>query len=426
MQLIFVKGYTEMYEKEISKICQNINTRGLYRYDPRDLMEIADKMSKGEGRYYNLLRRMAKGMELFAPKLIRKCFRIAPTLYPTTFTFLAEACFWTYQRNEKLPLNYSDINLMEKCIETYNGRNGNWSQKENLHFFIKKDDKKKEPSMNLYLLTRCNNLLLRLGKYYEKEEYIKISVAALKRMLANHNLFQYENGARSISYHYNSDDCTINVNTEVADWISKIPEEYMDEGIQEVFRGLIKLAISEQNPDGSWYYYSKEHIKRLGSEAWVDCHHTATVLYNLIHVINSSRLDDESRKVVLESVTRGMKFYLNAFFDKKTGKGKTQIGKLRKASAMQYSEALVAMCEFVACEAIEDYELKNNCKEMRDLIARQLVRLVRRDGSVPGDGLIYPINLDSINWGNGGALWALVRYRNSIGEENGEEKTEQR
>lgn len=406
-------------EDKINRICVNINKKGLQRYDPRDIDEMVQKIPGVLPVKYR--GKILQGVEILAPRLIRKCFKINPTNFPTTYTFLAEAYYKAYQSQNRLPLRYSDFDLMEECLNIYSGKNGKWSYKENKKFYVAKDGFVKEPTMHLYGLSRCNNLLARMGVFYNREDYVQISAASLRNMLKQHTIFDYENGAKSISYYYNSNDCTLNVNTEVADWISQLPEQYVDKNIYSIFEGIIKLILTEQNEDGSWYYFSKEHMKKYETKETIDCHHSATVLYNLIHVLESGKIAKEEQNLI-DAISRGMNYFSDMFFDIKTGKGITILGKKRKASSMQYSEALVAMCEFVNCAKFEQGELKEKCKRLIPQVVKQLLKLVEKDGSAPGDCKIVPINLDSINWGNGAVLWALVHYKYSFLGVHHEEK----
>lgn len=408
------------YEEKLTWICANINKNGLFRYDPRDIGEMEKKCASFLPKRYR--RKILQCMEIFFPLLIRKFCKIEPSVFPTTFTFLAEACFKAKQFQDELPLQYSDIALMEKCLELYEGNKAKWVYKENKTFYADDGNDAKEATMPLYGLTRCNNLLARMGQFYNKEEYLLISYRSLCNMLKQHNIFEYENGAKSISYYYNSLDCTINVNSEVVDWISNLPRTYIDDNIRDLFDGIMKLILTEQNEDGSWFYFSKQHMSHYGAGKTIDCHHSSTVLYNLIHVLESGLLDSIHESEVVCAITKGMNYLLDAFFDSKTGCGITVVGKRRKASSMQYAEALVAMCEYVKCAKIGENEVKGRCRRLMPLVVNRLTKLVKKDGSAPGDSLLYPVNVDSINWGNGAVLWALINYRYTMGGNCEEEK----
>lgn len=396
----------------IINICQNVNKYGLERYDPRDIDEVAEKINNLKMRAY--VRKGLQVIEVFAPYKLRQVLGCEKRIYPTTYTFLSEAFFEAKKGNIGCPLKYSDCELMEKCISIYYTESGKWKYRQNIGFYPDLMNKN-EPTMPLYMLARCNNLLARMGKNYGIDRYIEISVSSLKYVLKNHTIFEYKNGIKSISYYYNSLDCTLNVNSEVIDWIGRLPAKYIDGEIYEIFIGILKLMISEQNEDGSWFYFSKRHMEKYGVSGDVDCHHSATVIYNLIHVLESGLLDVQLKENVKNVVEKGIQYFINNFFNLNTGEGITIIGKRRKASSVQYAEALIALCEFIKCNELDNKSLKKECFELARLIARRLVKLVRQDGSAPGDIKIVPININCINWGNGPVLWALIHYKKTVG-----------
>lgn len=406
-------------EKTIVRICENINQYGLERYDPRDIDEVAEKIKNLRMRSY--VRKSLQVIEAVMPYHLRKILGCKKRLYPTTYTFLGEAFFEAKKGNIVCPLEYSDFELMESCISRYQGEGGAWRYFENRSFYPDIANNK-NPTLPLYMLTRCNNLLARMGKHYEIDKFMETSVKSLHYALKNHTIFEYENGTKSISYYYNSLDCTLNVNSEVIDWIGQLPQKYITEKIYDIFVGILKLIILEQNQDGSWYYFSKQHMEHYGCSGVIDCHHSATIIYNLIHILKSELLDEKWKKEVKKTIIKGVQYFINNFFDKETGEGITIIGKHRKASSVQYSEALVALCEFVKSREIDDNMLKKECFELAKLIEKNLIKLVKVNGSVPGDSKIVPININCINWGNGAVLWALVKYKNTIGGKKFEEK----
>lgn len=403
--------------KFITRICQNISKYGLDRYDPRDVDDIAEKISDLRLRSY--IRKGLQVVEVIAPYQLRRILGCNKRLYPTTYTFLSESFFEAKKCNIECPLEYSDCELMEECVSLYQGENGNWKYYKNTNFYPDIMNEK-EPTMPLYMLARCNNLLARMGKTYGINRYIEISVKSLNYILKNHTIFEYDNGIKSISYYYNSLDCTLNVNSEIIDWIVQLPKEYISEEIYDIFIAILKLILSEQNKDGSWYYFSKRHMQRYGTLGGIDCHHSATVIYNLIHVLEFEGLDDQLKKEVKSAIEKGVKYFIKNFFNNRTGQGITIIGQHRKASSVQYSEALVALCEFIKCQEIDNSELKKECFDLAFLIEKKIEKLIKPNGSAPGDSKIIPININCINWGNGPVLWALIRYKNTVGGKNEE------
>lgn len=396
----------KIIDETIIAICQNINSKGLYRFDPRD---IDDKINLIRNFYIRKVFNISLQMlEMITPLGVRLMLGSEKRLYPTTFTFLIEALLCA---DEKLPLNYTIENLIELCLYNYYQKQGYWKFKENSSFYPDLE-KKVSPSMPLYMLARCNSVLARYGKKTNDMQKIKISEESLKYVFANHNIYTYENGTESISYYYNSMECTINVNAELIDWMCQLDDIMKNADYKKHFYSILRMIINEQNEDGSWYYFSKRHMKKHSLKGIVDCHHTSTTIYNLIHVYESIYLNETEKRKLKTIINNGMLYLINAFFNENSGKAICIIGKKRKASTVQYSEALIAMGEYIRVFGEQDSCVTvKRVQRLIDKVALNIVKLVEKDGSAPGDYKIGYVNLDNINWGNGPALYALTYYK---------------
>ncbi len=397
-----------VFEKKIESICENINKFGLVRYDPRDIGDIITPIKNSRVR--NVASKGLQVVEAVTPILLRKFCGCKPRLYPTTYTFLAESL---YDSNDKIPLGKTATSLMDECIKEYYEGEGYWKYLPNISRWPDLNNTDK-PSMPLYMLTRCNNLLTRLSLKDGNDAYMQISKDSLNYMFEHHTVFVHEDGTENVSYCYNSIDNTINVNTEVLDWISQIPNILNDNTIYNHFLAILRGVLNEQNADGSWFYNSKAHMKKYGLDGkrvgGIDCHHSATVIYNLIHVYHNLSDNLIDRGKLKYRLKKAMQYFTSQFF-KPDGTGITIIGFKRKASSVQYSEAVIAIIDYLLyVEYNEEYaKLLNN-------IMRVLASLVKSDGSAPGDSKIRPININNINWGNGPVLYALSHYVYKYGE----------
>lgn len=390
--------------EKIQAICMNIRADGYYRYDPRDISDFVDNFkSKYLRRFVSVALQLG---EVINPFIVRNLIGVEKRIYPTTFTFLAESQFLT---GNKLDIE-SDFQLMQQCIKKYYRGKGFWEFKKNVAFFPMPCNK--QPSMPLYMLCRCNNLLIRMGEKYKLKELVAVSEESAEYVFRNHIIMNFPDGREGVSYYYNSNECTINVNAELIDWLTVLSNvSDSDKYIWHII-SIMKMIMDEQNIDGSWYYYSKYTMREYNLDASIDCHHTASTLYNLIHVYereNFLPVDEKERLQI--SIKRGMKFFLENFFDRE-GNGKVIIGKIRKASTVQYAEALIAIGEYI--RVMMDDEIKPQCKELIVKIASKITNLIKKDGSAPGDIKITPINLNNINWGNGAALYALCYYQTTF------------
>lgn len=397
---------------DIAKIInENIETRGMQRYDPSDIRNL--KIISHNNVISRCMRKGLLFVENLQPILLRKILRIEKKIYPTAFTHLAEAYLCAEKYNITLPRKKSSIEVIEEAMKEYFRNDGDeyyWNYSKNYNF-VDKHMINKKPTMHMHGLARINILLLKIGEFYKIDDFIEIAYKSALYAMKNHQITNYDNGIMSISYYYNSTDCTININTEFAQWLSMIPTNLRSNEMNELVKGIIKLVIKEQNEDGSWYYFSKDHMKKWGNKPIIDCHHTGTILSNLINILNYYQFEDDLKKELVESINKGMIFYINNFFDLNSGSAKTIIGYKRPAGPVQYSEAIFALCDYIASEQLFDIKLKSKIKRLLPKIMSQVVSLVNRnDGSVPSEKIIKWIHIDSIRWGNGPVLQSIMKF----------------
>lgn len=404
-------------EAELINLCQkivdNVENRGLYRYDRADVKWLPTVNKKGY--FYRILRIFILVLDSFFPITLRKVLHIKKTIPPTTYTYLGNAYLFAEEFEYRLIKKQSACGIVELCLNhyfVYENGNAWWNPslpKPLLPILDKQNDKR--PTMNMHSMARCNILLLNLYAKYRNEKYLNIAYDSLVTTLCNHVITFFEAGCVSVNYYYNTDDCTINVNSEFAQWISMLPLEKKTEKLSNILNGILKLILKEQLPDGSWTYYSLDYHKRYNLPLSIDCHHTGTILNNMLQVIKSEWISGPLREELIEAIDRGMRFYINNFFDVDTGKGKTYIGSSRPAGPVQYSEAICAFCEYLDTKFPINNQLKIDICKILPKVVNCIISFVNlKDGSSPSEKVIKWVYLDSIRWGNGPILEALLRY----------------
>ena len=284
-----------------------------------------------------------------------------------------------------------------------------WNYEKELFADIVEEFVSKRPTMHMHGLARCNMLLIRLGIFKEKEEWLEIAYnSALHTM--QHHLLEQRGENISISYFYNTKDCVININSEFAMWLGMLKKYYhSNEEIDRVFNGIVKMIIAEQNELGGWAYNSKEYIVKYGKSDIIDCHHNGTILYNLISIFNYEILENDLQMKVGEAINKGMNFYINSFFTNPK-KVKSFLGLRRPAGPTQYSEAIFAFCEYLKNDSKFDSACVKKIKEILPVVLEKDMQFIKRDGSAVSEKVIKWVNIDSIRWGNGPVLEAIMRY----------------
>ena len=274
--------------------------------------------------------------------------------------------------------------------------------------------------MPLHGLARINILLLKLP---DKENYVEISKKSLEALLFNHNVYS-DNKLFYVSYHYNTKDCTLNVNTELLEWIIRLNEMKPNPDYEKMAVGIINLILTEQNMDGSWNYFSKDYAKSQGiKKDCPDLHHTATILRNLTEsLIIAKFLGPNLKKDILDAIIKGFSYAFHTFFKIK---GEVLTATIypwgRTAGPVQLSEMLLAINSFLSyyktSEAKISVSIIQGCKDLANALTIKLCKFVTPDGSVPSEKIIHWINIDSIRWGNGIVLQALAeQYIKNLNE----------
>lgn len=402
-------------EKEIYCINKNICLQGFSRYDPNDL-KLLDSLNYS-GAFWKFYRNFILVFEQFFPILLRKIFRVKKTPFITAYTHVGEALY-TDKINELSLIK--DIDIEDVCDELltshYIIEEKKWPSKPNNYFFP--IVQVIEPTMHLHGLARANILLLKISNVTAKKSYINISLKTLEKTLSNHFSEWKNKDVFYVSYMYNSIDCTLNVNSEVAEWISLIPEKFIKKSYIKKFNGIINLLLTEQNEDGSWDYYSKEFSLKRGLKSIPDSHHNATIIYNLIHVLDSPYLNENVKDLLYNIINKGVKYLIETFFFEIEKQGYVYPNKCRIAGPVQYSESVIALCDFTYIEHSKlNIDVLNDAKILIPKLILKIKEFIQYDGSVAGERVFKWVNVDSIRWGNGPCLQALIKYEEWVKNE---------
>lgn len=392
-------------------IFKNIEQNGLYRYDRMDIKwhpALYHKNSK-----WNKLRKPFLVMDELFPSKIREVLKIQKRIFPNTYEFIIHSLYIFEKNDILIKTQKSSIEYMQICLNQYlTFENGIpwWNYFKEQFSNTLEIYQNKRPTMHIYGLARLNRLLIDLGRFYNKEQWIRISCMSLKQTIYQNNLIETDELAY-ISYFYNSDDYIINANTEFAHWLADVLSiDSGDKSLMALLYKLINMILREQNDDGSWYYYSKRNIINNGYPSDIDCHHTGTVLYNLISIASMNILDINKNRELVNSINIGMKYYLNTFF-LNPQKVKVYIGKKRPAGVTQYSEAIYAFCIYLKHKNLFNHENSKKISGILPIIMENNIKLINpMDGSAKGEKVLKWVNIDSIRWGNGPVLEAIACY----------------
>ena len=390
-------------------IWKNIDTNGLYRYDPSDI----------EDHYFHALhagkkllpRKFYRTFDVLFPLPTRKILRIAKTLNPSTYYHLGMARLELEQAGVPVDTSYCAKDFADMAIERfYDPETGVWRFEECVtrHTQVEKTDK--APSLQMHYLARLNIFLLKLWQHTQDPQYLEIASKSCIAATKQHFITRWEDGAVAISYYYNTKDNTLNVNSEYLQWLSEIPQEKRTPELEQLGHDILQMLLTEQNEDGSFYYFGKEYAAKTHKPATIDHHHTAYMLANLIFILKSGFITEKERPALLESCVRGMEFYLDKLFHTDSGIAITDMHLPNRIPAtVPYSEGLIALCAYLTEESIPS-ELRRRIQQKIPKMIKYLLTLIdRKDGSMPSACIGRKwVKLDSIRWGNGVALQAFA------------------
>lgn len=404
-----MEKYTEEL-KVANCIISNIEKKGLYRYDRMDF-KWNPKISLKTAKFYKI-RPIILAIEEFFPYTLRKVAHIKKRILPTTFTFIANAYYYAEKNKVNCIKSQTSEEIMEQAIKEYLTIEDGipwWNYEKEIFGNVVEDLNSKRPTMHMYGLARCNMLLIRLGISNKRKEWLEIAYKSAINTMHHHQLSKEEDQV-SISYYYNTRDCVININCEFAMWLAMLKKYYhSSDEIDFVLNGIVKMIIREQNSDGGWSYNSREYITKYGKSDIIDCHHSGTILYNLINIASYNILEKDLQIELIKVIDKGMEFYTDKFF-LKPDKVKSIIGLRRPAGPTQYSEAIFAFCEYLKNETLFDNLIVAEVKRILPVALKKNMEFVKKDGSAISEKVIKWVNIDSIRWGNGPVLEAIMRY----------------
>lgn len=410
--------------KKINLILRNIEFYGFERYDVSQIKSLPFFQRR---KFINTIsRKFISVLDIYFPISIRKLFKMQKIYLPTTFTHIGNSFLLIEKYNIDIYKFTTCKEIVELGLKEYlsiENQNFWWNYSPNEYFFPLQSENNKKSTMHMHGLARFNILLLELAREKDIEDYYKIAIGSLKTAIKHHKIIDYNEKTSSISYWYNTKDCTININTEFLHWIALIPNNMVVQEIEELAIKIANLVLNEQKNDGSWNYFSEKFAVDNKLENTPDSHHTGTILYNLLNVIKNDFFSEEIKSRLIDACNKGMDFYLDSFFNKETGQGIINIGKKRVAGPVQYSEAIGAFCEFLDSSYME-IKIKDKIANILPKVVFQNINLIsNKDGSTPSQKIMGKWQyLNSIRWGNGAVLQSLVSFliyekRNSGGKD---------
>ena len=187
---------------------------------------------------------------------------------------------------------------------------------------------------------RVGFMLVTVGRAHNRAQFIDAGTSAARALLSYHAWHNYDDGSRTMSYYPFSDDEVINTGLDAAMLLAAVPDR-TDE-MQAALDGLLRTALAEQHPDGSWDYCTRRHYERFGGPRVVDNHHTAMVLAALARILALGAAPEELLRPITQAIETGLRFYLDELF-LPDGTGLYFPGRRRRTGVVGYTEGIGAV-----------------------------------------------------------------------------------
>ncbi|MEO0329694.1 MAG: hypothetical protein AAF217_13985 [Pseudomonadota bacterium] len=402
----------------VANLLAEINSTGLARYDPTDVMSSPafSAMAERLGRPGYLALRLA---EHWLPMTIRRVFRVDKTIVPTTYWHILE----TYRH--RFTAGHAQAaeclhSLALNCIE-----NGVWADETlcwphpfSFHGAAWRSaafqPTKERPDNCAHNTARNGLALLNAAKTIAAPELCDAGIAAARAMIKHNNWFWYDNGDRcAVSYYPSSQDEVINTGADVALLLASAYQASNYQLFADRARGLLSMVIAEQNADGSWQYATKAHENRLGPAAGPDNHHHAMTFRVLAKVLDQQPYLFADVHQAQNALIMGIDYYLKELSES-SGYCRFAPRKNREADIAGYCEGALALgCAQITLAKFDNAAAKRVERRCNAILRYTIDRFVRSNPTRVISrfrfGTAYDIG--SIRWGSGLLLEALTQQK---------------
>ena len=373
----------------VNKLLKYIEKNNYVGYDPYDL--------KGKKWYMSLdnnLRNEFDRLNFLYPKELRKLFSIKPKLNNKALALIA--------------LSYLNLNKIKKAKKIANllltKSNKNFSGYcWGYPFDWKSGDylfKKNTPSIVVTFYVA--QIYLKLYKITKQKRYLKILKSILKFVLNDLNKMEVDN---KICFSYTPyDNYQIhNANLMGAEFLAQMGKILQRDDLLNLAKKSVYFTISQQNKDGSIYYYGDNSSKIASTH--LDIYHSGFEIKSLINLYKI--LKDKNIK---ESYQKYSNFFINQYFlENKIPKLAPKIKNYKTdiVDIHGVAEALLTLNE------LNEYTLLNNVytwtKENMWNKNYFIYRWIRNDSKIDKIDIAY------MRWGEAWMLYALTSIKDNLG-----------
>ena len=141
-----------------------------------------------------------------------------------------------------------------------------------------------------------------------RREYLEVLGEVMKFFSNDLNKFKLESGV-CFSYTPIDDMMVHNANLMTAEVLMKLSSILKVKRVRKLSIKAVRFTVSDQNSDGSFYYFFKEYARRRALRNVIDNFHTGYVIYSLCKIYKCGK-----NGWLRESLVRARDFYLTRLF----------------------------------------------------------------------------------------------------------------
>jgi hypothetical protein len=385
---------------------------GWRRFDWSDLESLPWLLSAGSGPKGRVLRVGVRGLDMVAPVQFHRLLRMKPQVIPTAFYHVGTAYLVRNRTADGGAIPAADIAAICRTAlshrldapfvcwsHPYAHHAGTWKREAS-------DDR---PPSCAHHTARVGELLVRAGLDLGIDELVLAGVSAANALMTYHNWSYTGESGCTVSYYPFTDDETINTAADVAVLFGVAPPEHRSDLMQARLEGIVRMALSEQLPDGSWRYCTRRHYARTGDTPFIDNHHSAQVVQALSKLCIEGGLPAGLRRDALAGIRSGITYYLEKFYDSEGRGSYFPDSPARETPIVGYSEGIAAIYWALRCGAITTAEERLRTRDMASKMLDRALELINPKTGDVACTRIYgrKYHLRSLRWGSGPLLEAI-------------------
>lgn len=199
----------------------------------------------------------------------------------------------------------------------------------------------------VYSTAECTKPFIEYYKITKDKKYLDIAISACEFIDRNIDKKQHSNNGVSFSYTTLDDAEVINSNAVAASVFLEVGQLAKIEEFIDIANKIMQFVLKEQLADGGWYYFSYRY---KSGPSVIDNFHTAMVLQSLTKIILLEG-DSKKRDTYIESLIKGLKFYLDNLFTPK-GIPKLMPNKIYPIDIASCAEAITLFAQIIALKNI--------------------------------------------------------------------------